>query len=158
MKNVLIPTDFTLTSLELVSKAAYACSDKMNVLLFHAFDMPDSTIDAIHRLNQRSQNEFITHDIRQRCRGLKVQHPNICEITFRIMYGSTTAAFCNFAEAHTVDMLVIADGQQFSPAVSDSVDYRRMFKKSGIETMVVKMPVRNNVEYCTNSVAGVFSV
>lgn len=158
MKNVLIPTDFTLSSLELVSNVAYACNDTLNIMLFHAFEMPDSTIDAIHRLNQRSYNDLISADVRQKCRGLKAQHANIGEVTFRIMYGSTTAAFCNFAEAHSVDMLAIADGQPFKPAVSDSVDYRRMFRKSGIAMMEVKMPVRNNLDYYVNPVAGILSV
>lgn len=135
MRNVLIPTDITLHSLELVSFAARAIPDKINAVLFHAFDMPDSLLDAMIRSHNGGFNSLITEEIRVKCKRLKAAHSNISNISFKYMYGTTKAAFRNYAEANKIDMIVLPDGYSFVPAVRDSVNMIKIMQQSGIEIL-----------------------
>jgi hypothetical protein len=135
MRNVLIPTDITLHSLELVSFAARAIPDRINAVLFHAFDMPDSLLDAMIRSHNGGFNSLITEEIRVKCKRLKAAHSNISNISFKYMYGTTKAAFRNYVEANKIDMIVLPDGYSFVPVVRDSVNMIKIMQQSGIEIL-----------------------
>jgi hypothetical protein len=133
MTNVLLPTDFTTNSIAKVSGAVEAISGKLNIFLFHAFDIPDSLADAMQRAGRHGHSELITERLRLKCKQVKAAHPNISNISFRVMYGTTTAAFKNFAEANKIDTIYIPKGHKFVAVVRESVNYDRMFRKSGIQ-------------------------
>lgn len=135
MKHILIPTDFSLQSLELVSLTARAVADRINVVLFHAFDMPDSLLDALRRTHNGGYNSFITEGVRVKCKKLKAAHSNINNISFKYMYGTTMAAFRNYAEANKIDMIVLPEGYSFVPVVRDSVNLVKIMRQSGIEIL-----------------------
>jgi hypothetical protein len=130
MTNVLIPTDFTLQSLELITAATQLITGRLNVLLFHAFDMPDSLMDAMHRNGVRSHSSLITEEIRVRSRQIKAAHPEIANIRFLIMYGSSVAVFKDFAAANEVDLIIYPAAYRYFPVVRESIDPDRMFLKS----------------------------
>ena len=132
MTNVLIPTDFTVQSLDLVSAASQQVPGKINAFLFHAFDMPESLIDAMRRTGTNSPDNLITEELRLRCRQIKALNPMIANISFKLMYGSTVAVFKHFADANNVEAIALPAGYKFTAVVRDSVDPTRMFLKSGI--------------------------
>lgn len=132
MTNVLLPTDFTADSITAVNGAVKAIPGKLNIFLFHAFDMPDSIIDAMHRVGKRGHSDLITEALRLKCKQVKTANPNISNISFRVMYGTTTVAFKNFIEANKIDAIYVPHGHKFVPVVRESVNYERMFKKSGV--------------------------
>ncbi len=144
MTNVLLPTDFTTDSIACVNGAVKAIPGKLNIFLFHAFDMPDSLIDAMHRAGRRGHSDLITETLRLKCKQVKAAYPVISNISFRVMYGTTTMAFKNFAEANKIDAIYMPRGHKFVPVVRESVNYERMFKKSGIQ-IVNELTSRNLV-------------
>ncbi|MES2702243.1 MAG: universal stress protein [Bacteroidota bacterium] len=131
MTNVLVPTDFSLRSLDLVGFAAKSIPGKLDFFLFHAFDMPDSLLDAMHRVGFKGHGDLITEDIRLKCKKLKAEHPAIGNIAFRIMYGTTVSVFKDYARANGIDVLVMP-ATSFVPATRESVNYESMFRKSGL--------------------------
>lgn len=133
MKNVLIPTDFSYASLELIARAALTMKGRFNIILFHAFRMPDSLIDIVSRHSIHHHGDYITEGLRIRCKKLKAAYPNIGNISFRIMYGSSGSAFEHYAEANDIDLIIWPEEHEFVPVNRDSVDPSKMFKKSGIE-------------------------
>lgn len=135
MKNVLIPTDFTPASLDLIANVAQALPGKISIILFHALEMPDNLIDAIRRAGLKDHNQLISEALRIKCKKLKSMYSNINNISFKIMHGSTPAVFENYAEANDIDLIVYPEGYTFIPVVRESVNPERMFKKSGIELM-----------------------
>lgn len=135
MKNVLIPTDFTPASLDLVATVAQSLNSKFNIVLFHALEMPDNLIDAMRRAGLKDHNQLISETLRIKCRKLKATYSNINNISFKIMHGSTPAAFENYADANDIDLIVYPEGYTFIPVVRESVNPERMFRKSGIELM-----------------------
>lgn len=135
MKNVLIPTDFSPVSLDLIANVAQALPGKINIVLFHALEMPDNLIDAMRRAGLKDHNQLISEALRIKCKKLKSMYNNINNISFKIMHGSTPAVFENYAEANDIDLIVYPEGYTFMPVVRESVNPERMFKKSGIEIM-----------------------
>ncbi len=132
MNTILIPTDFTVGSLELMNILARNTENKLNFILFHAFDMPGSLVEAMSRAGINSHNKLITENLRLACKRIKANNSNIANISFRNMYGTTIAAFKNYAEANAIDMIALPPDFRFVHITRDSVDPTRMFKKSGL--------------------------
>ncbi len=147
IKNIIIPTDFSLYSLDFAAQIAQAIPEKHNIFLFHAFDMPDSLLDAMKRVGQNSHSNLITEELRIRCKQIKTKHKSVSNICFRIMYGTTIAAFRNLAEADRIDMIVLPTGYRFAPVVRESVNPERMFKKSGIEVIEGDMLIQPSITH-----------
>ncbi|GAA4462128.1 hypothetical protein GCM10023093_08080 [Nemorincola caseinilytica] len=158
MKNVLIPSDLTPVSAELAGRVARAIDDRVNIFLFHAFDIPDSLVDAMVRMGGGGHYGFITEELRLKCRKVKKQTGNIDNISFGIMYGSTDVAFRNYAEANRIDLIALPEGYRFIPLVRDSVNPLRMFKRSGIEIMTDLRPVTSPVTATAKEVAEVGTI
>lgn len=135
MRNVLIPTDFSVESVDRIGLVARAIDDKLNVILFHAFDMPGSLVDAIVRNSNNGDYNLVTEHLRVRCRRIKVTHRNVANISFKFMYGTTSYVFNSFAAANKIDTIVLPENYHFTYVVRESVNPVRMFKKSGIEIM-----------------------
>lgn len=136
MMNVLIPTDFSYTSLNYAAQAARQLGEKCNVFLFHALDVPDNLADTMSRVGIRADQKLITEELRVRCRKIKSNNPGIANIYMRIMHGTTLAAFRNFADANEIDLIFLPEGYQFRAVVRDSVDPTDWFGQSGIKVLI----------------------
>lgn len=141
MTNILIPTDFTERSITFARHVAQSIPGSVNIYLFHAFEMPDSLIDAMHRAGLSSYNRLITEELRIRCKKAKSQQKNIQNISFRVMHGNTISTFRSFADALKIDFIAVPAGYKFIPVVKESVNPERMFRKSGLE-VASSFPVR----------------
>jgi hypothetical protein len=135
MKNVLLPTDFSANSLDPIEIVAKMLPDKLNILLFHAFDMPQSLLEAFSKVGLNGHGNLVTEELRIKCKRIKQSHRNVQNICFRPMYGVTTMAFKNYSEANKIHLIALPPGYRFAPAVRESVDPTRMFQKSGIEIL-----------------------
>lgn len=143
MTNVLSPTNFSTESLESVNAIVRNIPGKLNIFLFHAFDLPDTLIDAMHKVGRRGYTDLITEALRLKCKQLKTLNPDISNICFKVMYGTTVVAFQNFAEANKIDIIFIPANHKFFPVVRESVNYERMFLKSGLR--IVNGENRTNI-------------
>ncbi|MCF8448894.1 MAG: hypothetical protein K9G49_03390 [Taibaiella sp.] len=137
IKNVLIPTDFSTRSLETIDQVADLLPEKLNIYLFHAFDMPASLLEAMSRAGINAHNNLITEELRQKCKRIKINHQNITNISFRTMYGTTNAVFEHYTKANNINLIALPAGYKFVSIFKDSVNPERMFKKSGIEILTI---------------------
>ena len=136
MNNVLIPTDFSFTSINYAAQAVRQIGGRCNVYLFHALDVPESLVDVMMRSGLRGDGHLITEELRVRCKKIKNEHPAIANIYMRIMYGSTLAAFRSFAEANSIDFIFLPESYKFRSVVRDSVDPTDWFRKAGIPVVI----------------------
>ncbi|MBL7691959.1 MAG: hypothetical protein JNM41_10225 [Flavipsychrobacter sp.] len=146
MNTILIPTDFTVGSLEIMNTLARGTDNKLNFILFHAFDMPGSLVEAMSRAGINSHNKLITENLRLACKRIKANNNNIANISFRNMYGTTIAAFKNYAEANAIDMIALPPDFRFVHITRESVDPTRMFKKSGLPLLSSPYPIRETTD------------
>jgi len=152
MHHILIPTDFSITSVNLAAQAARQIGGRCNIYLFHALDVPDDLLDIMHRSGVRGDGRLITEDIRVRCKKVKSEHYGIANIYIRILYGSTLAAFKSFAEANTIDLVFLPEAYKFRSVVRDSVDPTDWFRKSGIP-VIVRQPGTSKARNITSTVS-----
>lgn len=136
--NVLVPTDFSVASLALIDQAAKVLNGKMNIYLFHAFELPRGKEEMQKR--QTTQIKLITEALRQRCRRIKANNKNISNISVKIMQGNDQIAFSNFTEIYKIDLLVLPPNYMFIAPTPESVNPVKLFKKSGIEKLTNLMP------------------
>ena len=133
MQNVLIPTDFTAASLKLVEKALKNCDKKVNVVLFHAFLMPDSPFELLGYNYKRPEYLLMTETFRIACKQLKDAYPQIInKITVNCMQGNTKALFKNFIEAKDIDIICCPVGYNYIAIHDRSINPLPLFKKAGI--------------------------
>jgi len=133
MRNVLVPTDFSTASFDLVEKTIQTMGEQVvNITLFHAFQIPFFVSDLIR--NQRHPyHDFLTDTFRNNCKQIKQQFPKqVSSINFRHLYGNTPAVFRHFVDANDIDLIVYPEQYEFIQIHPDSVNPDRMFKKSNV--------------------------
>ena len=133
MRNILVPTDFSSASFDLVEKAIQTMGEQVvNITMFHAFQIPFFVSDLIR--NQRQPyRDLLTDSFRNNCKQIKQQFPKqVNSIVFRHLYGNTPAVFRHFVDANDIDLIVYPEQYEFVPVHPDSVNPDRMFKKSNV--------------------------
>lgn len=137
MKNVLIPTDFTIESLQLINKTAETLAgEKFNAVLFHAFNLPDSIMDLMFLGREKIYTGLVTDDFRNYCKKLKhVYADTINSVYVKYMYGNTIRVFKNFAEANNIALIVSPEELRLQMPHKYSLNPVSFFKKSGIQVL-----------------------
>jgi len=133
MKNVLIPTDFSIASLNGIEKAVTALNNQpCNIILFHAFQMPYFHNDLFARRGSLPYGDLLNDNFRNACRQIKQQFPKqIKGIHIKHLYGSTAAVFRNFVDANDIDFIFLPESYVYTPIHKDSINPINLFKKSG---------------------------
>jgi len=134
MKHVLIPTDFTIGSLQTVHAAiVHFPEDEIKISLLHLLEMPNGIGDLLMRAVRREPTHLITSDFQKACEiirnkyGHKIQQ---MDVLFR--YGSTRNYVQNLLEGLDVDAIVLDPEAKLGSPHSSSVDMYPLLKKSGV--------------------------
>jgi len=132
MTNILVPTDFTPASLKLAEQAVKVLNREVNILLFHAFEMPFYYVD-FFRPEREPWQELLNDNLRHSCRQLKERCPwLINSIHLRFMQGNTAALFRNWTEANGIDIIVCPNNYVYTKIHPRSLNPIPFFKKSRI--------------------------
>lgn len=148
MRNVLIPTDFSVASLELADKTAQSLEgESINIILFHAFEIPAFESDLYDIRGKLPYAELVTEGFRNVCKRVKLQHPKtIHSIIIRHLYGSTAAVFRNFVDANDIDLIVCPDFFVYQSVHPGSVNPVPLFQKGGVPLMKEFKPKKKVAE------------
>ena len=148
MRNVLIPTDFSVASLDLADKTAQTLEgESLNIILFHAFEIPFFVSDVFDIRDKLPYADLVTEAFRNACKRVKLQHPKtIRSIVIRHQYGNTAAVFRNFADANDIDLIVCPDFYVFRSVHPGSVNPVPLFQKGGIPLIKEFKPKRKAAE------------
>ena len=137
MRNILIPTDFTVKSLQLVTKTLEALDQQpTNIILFHAFDINTQSPDLLLSSRRLPYADVLTDEFRNGCRKIKTAHCRyVNQVNIRHMFGSTVAVFRNFIDANDIDMIIYPNDYVFQKVTPQSIDPEKLFRKSGIPVL-----------------------
>lgn len=132
MKTILIPTDFTSASLQTIEETIrYFKPEPVNIVLFHAFEMPASMQDAVGSEN-KPHLQVMSERFRRGCKRLKDKYgAAVYNIGFRHMYGNTVRLFKNYLEFNKVDIIVYPNGQQWQATHAKSIAPDHLVEKCG---------------------------
>jgi hypothetical protein len=134
MKNILIPTDFSPSSLRLVEAALKTEGyNRCNVILFHAFDLPSNPFDMLRNGAKDPAATLLTEEFRLACKQLKDEYGRqVGKIVIKTMQGSTRSLFRHFLDANDIDLIFCPDTYLYSKVHERSLDPLPFFGKCGV--------------------------
>ncbi|QJB35485.1 hypothetical protein HF324_30960 [Chitinophaga oryzae] len=108
MKNILIPTDFSIRSLGYVhSVVAHYPNEAVNIIFMHALHMPDSLFDLITYTRNSRHIELITADFKDGCEIIRNKYASsVNKLKVEFFHGNTRVAFRNFCLAQNIDVIL----------------------------------------------------
>jgi hypothetical protein len=133
MINILVPTDFTVASVSWIRAAVKASeAAECNVILFHAFAIPDSPFDLLASDEPPVPSGMLTDAFRVACKQAKLDaNKSVRKIVVRTMRGNSKPLFRNFIDANEIDMIYFPEGALLKKAHPSSLDPLPLFKDCG---------------------------
>jgi hypothetical protein len=147
LNNILIPTDFSLRSVNDAADAVRNIGGRSDIFFFHALDTADSLTEAIAMLGMRGDGRLVSDDFRAKCKKIKNEHWEIMNIFIRILYGLSLPAFKAFADANAIDMIFLPESYRFRSVSRGSVDPASWFSRSGIPVVSRKTVSQNELVF-----------
>lgn len=133
MKNILIPTDFSIRSLKLVSAAAGRFQDEqLNIILVHALE-PDNSISGLLMLNKRLKaHQLYSEEFTEACEVLRNKYASVIhKMKVEFYYGETRFYRKGFLEAREIDAIFFSSEYTLGLPSKSSMDMQKIFGNSG---------------------------
>lgn len=160
MKKILIPTDFTVESLQLVEYAILNFPDtKLEIILIAGYKLPETRWDATHfkakeQFRKQLSNEFMAYE-----RRLILEHQNhIASISFELFTGINSYAFQNFLKQLAVEDAVIPKEAFFHSPNYKWFDTTKYVKKCVNNIVEVSLDVTDEVPQRKFSLVSLFNL
>lgn len=141
-KTILIPTDFSIESLNLFKHAAQEYqNESINVVFFHSIYTPFSITDLLFFSKRELIRELSTSDFHDACEIIaKKFESKIHSRRIEIFTGQNQQAFEQFLEANQVSEILIPKEYSFKLTDKRSVDPSAFIRKSKVPVKEVHWP------------------
>lgn len=143
MKNVLIPTDFTISSLRLISASiAHFEGQQLEIHLIHALE-PDDSISGLLFMNKRLKAHSLYDDtFLQACEMLKNKYASvITKINVAFYMGSSQSYKNNFLDARKIDTVILPVNYVFKNCSPEqSVQPSGLWKNISVPIIHITLP------------------
>jgi len=143
MKTILIPTDFNAHAVPMLrGLLANFINEPVKIILFHSYKLTDSIPELLMLSRRTAEYGQIPEAFHKACRNFKAENADIIHsLRIEYCYGSTIAAFRNFAEANEVDAVFYPEGYNFHKISRYSLDPAILLGKSGLP-VIQPMPIQ----------------
>ena len=124
MKNVIIPTDFSIKSLKLIHAAVDRFGEAtLNITLVHALT-PDHSISGLLMLNKRLDvSKLLSEEFNAACEVIRNKYgATIHKLKTECYYGTSRHYMRSFLEARQTDAIILPADYEFKKAVKASTD------------------------------------
>ncbi|WP_143307445.1 hypothetical protein [Chitinophaga vietnamensis] len=147
MKNILIPTDFSIRSLGYVhSVVAQFPGEVVNIIFMHALKMPDSLFDLITYTRNSRHIDLITADFKDGCEIIRNKYASaVKQLKVEFFHGDTRTAFRNFCLAQNIDMILLPADQQFNLPSKRSYNPAKLIRSSKLPLLRSDLPIGRTV-------------
>lgn len=134
MKTILIPTDFKESSVKSTQNLLKGMkNESVKIIFFHAYKLTDSISDLLMLSRRSTDYAQIPEEFHKALFHLKQSFSATVDgIAIEYFYGSTMAAFRNFAEANEIDCVFFPEQYSFNKISKYSIDPMLFLDKSGI--------------------------
>jgi hypothetical protein len=107
-RTILIPTDFSIESLNLFKYAAQQAIESLDIVLIHGLHLSDSILDLLFHNRTSSISKLTNSDFDDACRILCNKYASkINSMRIEIFSGFTNSAFQNFLEGNRITDIVV---------------------------------------------------
>ncbi|TRX47133.1 hypothetical protein FNH22_30405 [Fulvivirga sp. M361] len=150
IQKVLIPTDFTIESLNTVKYLlnSYPTTTTFDIILFFGFRLPDSTIELMYFSKSRLMDDVSNPEFEEACVYIKKDHVGqIHSLRLDIFTGINMAAFQNYLEANHIERVCVSVKHQLKLPHKRSFNTLPFIYKSGIDIQEVDRSAITEKEY-----------
>ncbi|WP_268223250.1 hypothetical protein [Sinomicrobium oceani] len=135
MKNILVPTDFTVDSLILLKKAIEREEEKANFILVYGKSLPGSISELVFFSKGRLITALESKSFIEAKGILKNRYfSRINTLRTDIFYGGSQSAFNNFIQGSSIDSAYIPeDSKSLHPALKKGFDLMPYLKRSALD-------------------------
>jgi hypothetical protein len=133
IKNILIPIDFNIESLNTLKLALEECKlQRVNILLFYAETLTSSITELLFYTPQKTIMAMSSAQFNDALNILKnTYESSLQSIDIKLFHGFNKQAFINFCQANQVDLIYIPKNYQLAQK-KNSFDPIPLIKKSNI--------------------------
>ena len=131
---ILIPTDFSIESLNLFKAAAQSgVTERVHIVFFHAVRSSNSTIDLLFKSQKKMNESLINENFSNGCTIIRNKFASSIS-TDRIEFfsGTTQTAFQNFIEGNGITEIFLSKNYTFKKISSRSFDPMPMIHGSNL--------------------------
>ena len=136
-RTVLIPTDFTVSSLNVAKIALqknYHDQEKINLILIHGLMASTSITELLFYSKRKQLSKLETPEVKASCKLLLSKFEDkIDRMTVDIFSGLNQSAFENYTSANKVDEVFVPVNYKLKLKNSDSFDLLPFFRKSKLK-------------------------
>lgn len=144
MEKILIPTDFTEESLQLIEFALLNfTSEKLDIVLVHGYRIPE--IDIRHYSPNKVISKLCTGNFSRTLRNLTNEHQDrINNIKIQLYTGSNSLVFNEFLKENEISASVLPNSEFSFPRGSRSFDLTRLILKNVKRAVTVPLTIPDN--------------
>lgn len=134
-KNILIPTDFTIRSLRLVSQALENIpSEEVRITLFHLMDPPSGITDLLFMSEKQVKKQLVHQDFEDACDIIRNKYASaIQHFDIEILFGNSRAFLQNYIDAQAVDCIVYDKKHEYQTPAKRSINPYSLIEKCNCE-------------------------
>jgi hypothetical protein len=144
MKHILIPTDFSVQSLNAVHAAMATYNEaSVKITLFHLMRMPDEIPDILFRSMRNKHLSLITEEFREGCEILENRYGSALQcLNIKFGFGTTVAYVKNLLEGEKITDIMVCPDIQLKMTSPRSIEMLSMLKKTGYKIDMVSSKTR----------------
>lgn len=148
IKNILIPTDFTIESLNILKIVLSNLDEngRYNIILIHGVETTDSITEFLFFSKSKLIESISNEDFSEACEILKNKYSNIVNALRKDVFtGFTQNAFNNYLEANKVDEIFIPENYSMRMASGKSFDILPFIEKCNLDTTLVSFNTKGSI-------------
>lgn len=133
MQHLLIPTDFSIQSLNAVHGVlAMKKNEEFKITLFHMLSMPEALPELLFRPFAQQEQRSINKDFMEACEIIQNKYgARLHSLRVKFAFWGTVAYLRNYLEGQKVDRIVLVNNMQLTKPYKTSLDCLPLLKKTG---------------------------
>lgn len=141
MKHILIPTDFTLSSLNVLRFGADAFNEELTITMLHFMEMPDSITDLLMLPREPSNFNLISPEFREGISLILNRYGSqIKRIRNDFFVGDGRRQFKNYLEHHKIDTIVFPENYTMSMPSKRSYQPEKLIWNTNWPVKYIQIP------------------
>lgn len=132
MTNILVPTDFSFQSLEIVDQIVRIQQKPVKIFLLHMVHLP-TDISELLFLKKTNLQRHVPNEFSQAMHALKDKYPEqLSGIELKLHYGTHSAVFNGITDNLRIDEIYLLNDYSYTLPLPDSANMIRMINRSDI--------------------------
>ncbi|MCC6761181.1 MAG: hypothetical protein IT252_08180 [Chitinophagaceae bacterium] len=142
MMKLIVPTDFTVKSLQAVRAAMQAFPDEqLQIVLLHIMQISNDPMDLLMLPRERKYLSLFTEAYRNEVEKIRQQsNGQIDSIYSDFLYLGIQRVFNDYVQRHNVDALLLAEGLEWQLPTEYSIHPEKVFVKSTVPVLRPSLP------------------